>query len=230
MTAAVQRDESAQREAAIRELFPLVRTIARRVARMVGVAELDDLVGDGCVGLIRAVDGFDPARGVSLARYARHVVAGAMLNGIRQRDPVSERVRSVLRIAERERFAIACETGIAPALRELEARLPELHRARTEAHRNVPLSIDVPLPEGERLVQDRAADPQAITECAFERALVERAIAALPPRQRTIVLAHYFGERSLREIGARLAVSPQRVSQLHLSAIARLRRALASAR
>jgi RNA polymerase sigma factor (sigma-70 family) len=58
---------------------------------------------------------------------------------------------------------------------------------------------------------------------------MEAAIAALPVRQRTIILAHYFGERSLREIGDRLAVSPQRASQLHLRAIARLRQTLGAA-
>jgi RNA polymerase sigma factor for flagellar operon FliA len=222
-------DETAQREALIRDLFPLVRIIARRVSRMVGLADVDDLVGDGCVGLIRAVDSFDPTRGTNLTRYARHIIAGAMLNGIRQRDPVSERVRRILRVAERERFALACERGVLPSMAEMERRVPDLHRARAEVHCNVPLSTDAPLPEKESPALDRDADPQLVSERDAERAFMVAAIAALPARQRTIILAHYFGERSLREIGDRLAVSPQRVSQLHLSAIARLRRTMSAA-
>ena len=57
---------SDDREAAIRALLPAVRQLARRVHRMVPSADVDDLVGDGCVGLIRAVDAFDPMRGVPL--------------------------------------------------------------------------------------------------------------------------------------------------------------------
>jgi RNA polymerase sigma factor (sigma-70 family) len=222
-------DDTAAREAAIRDLFPLVRTIARRVARLIAATDLDDLVGDGCVGLIRAVDSFDPARGTDLARYARYIIAGEMLNGVRRRDPVSERVRRIIRLAERERFALACERGELPSMTEMEERVPELRRARAEVHCYVPLSTDAPLPEKEAPVLDRGADPQLVSERDAERAFMEAAIAALPPRQRTIVLAHYFGERSLREIGDRFAISPQRVSQLHLSALARLRRTLSAA-
>ena len=91
------------REDAIARLLPLVRRIARRIARLVPGTDLDDLIGDGCVGVIRAVDAFDPALGPSLEQYTRRVAVGAMLNGVRRLDPVSERVRRVIRIAERER-------------------------------------------------------------------------------------------------------------------------------
>jgi len=226
MTAGEHLAETTEREATIRDLFPLVRIIARRVARMIGSSDLDDLVGDGCIGLIRAVDSFDPERGTNLARYARHVIVGAMLNGVRRRDPVSERVRRILRIAERERFTLACERGELPSMAEMEERVPDLRRARAEAYRYVPLSTDAPLPEKETPVIDRDADPQLVSERDAERAFMDAAIAALPARQRAIILAYYFGDRSLREIGDRLAVSPQRISQLHLSAIARLRQTM----
>ncbi len=89
-----------ERERRIRALLPLVRSIARRVHRMVPMTDVDDLIGDGCVGLIRAVDAFDPARGVPLEHYARRVVLGAVLNGIRRMDPVSERMRRTMRSRE----------------------------------------------------------------------------------------------------------------------------------
>jgi DNA-directed RNA polymerase specialized sigma subunit len=62
------------REAAIRRLLPTVRQIARRVLRVVGLADIDDLVGDGSIGLIRAVDTFDVARGTTLELYARRLI------------------------------------------------------------------------------------------------------------------------------------------------------------
>jgi RNA polymerase sigma factor for flagellar operon FliA len=215
------------REEQIRSLLPLVRRIARRIARVVGGSDLDDLVGDGSVGLIRAVDSFDPRYGVALEQYARRVVAGAMLNGIRRLDPVSERVRRTLREAERERFALASERGVLPPMLEMEQRLPALKRARTEAHRGTPMSIDAPLPAGERFDLANADDPQMRAEKHAERLRVHDAIASLPPRERRLVIAHYFAERSLRALSDDMNVSPQRVSQLHLSAIARMRRGLA---
>jgi RNA polymerase sigma factor FliA len=215
-----------QREAHVRELLPLVRAIARRVRRMVPSAEIDDLVGDGSIGLIRAVDRFDPSRGVPLERYARRLILGAMLNGVRRMDPVAERTRRTIRVAERARYAVAHQLGTLPTLHAMEANLPALARARTEAHRRIPLSLDAPLPIGERLAPDSSGDPQTVVAAAIERERLRGAIAALPQRQRQIVLAHYFYERPLRELVAPLRVSPQRVSQLHLLAVQRLRAAL----
>src|SRR5580693_4284505 len=85
------------RESRIRALFPVVKKIARRLRTLVPGSELDDLVGDGSIGLIRAVDNFDPNRGPSLEHYARRLILGAMLNGVRRMDPVSERARRATR-------------------------------------------------------------------------------------------------------------------------------------
>jgi RNA polymerase sigma factor for flagellar operon FliA len=217
-----------EREERIRALLPLVRRIARRVARVVAGADIDDLVGDGNVGLIRAVDTFDPSYGLTLEQYARRIVAGAMLNGIRKLDPVSERVRRTLREAERERYALASERGVLPSTHEMDVRVPALRRARTEAHRGSPVSIDAPLPAGERFARSSADDPQRIAEERDRSRVLRAAIAELPPRERRLVLAHYFAEHSLRTLSRDMNVSPQRVSQLHLAAIARMRRGLKS--
>lgn len=213
----------AAREERIRSLLPLVRQTARRVARMVCGADLDDLIGDGSIGLIRAVDGYDEAHGVPLEQYARKIVLGAMLNGVRRLDPVSERVRRTIRIAERERFALAHRRGELPSVREMERRFPGLGRARTDAYRGTPLSLDAPLPLGERLEPDWTTDPQRVLAMRADGARVRSAVAALPVRWRHIVIAHYFGDCSLRALGTSAGISPQRVSQLHRFAIDRLR-------
>ena len=216
------------REEQIRLLLPLVRRIARRIARIVGGTDLDDLIGDGSVGLIRAVDSFDSRYGLTIEQYARRIVAGAMLNGIRRLEPVSERVRRTLREAERERYALATERGELPSMHEMESRLPALKRARTEAHRGTPVSIDAPFPTGERFENSGADDPQTVAAARAERLRVRDAIARLPPRERRLLVAHYFDEHSLRALSRDMNVSPQRVSQLHLTAIGRMRRGLAS--
>lgn len=215
-----------EREAQIRALFPMVKKIARRISHVIGGVDLDDLVGDGSVGLIRAVDSFDPCYGLPIEQYARRVVVGAMLNGIRRLDPVSERVRRTLRQAERERYAIASVTGVLPSMREMEGRVPGLRRARTEAHRGTPLSLDAPLIGGEKLQLKVADEPESVLVSHADRMRVHHAVAKLPPRLRRIVVEHYFAERSLRALSNAMSISPQRVSQLHVLAIGRLRRGL----
>ena len=213
-----------EREAAIRRLLPAVRMMARRISRLVPGADLDDLVGDGCVGIIRAVDGFDPAMGPTLDHYARRIALGAMLNGIRRLDPVSERVRRALRIADRDRFALAVENGALPAQREMDARHPGLARARAEAYRGSPLSLDAPLPPEAGRLPHGSGDPADAVVQRIEQQRIRRAVEALPQRQRDVVVAHYYGERPLRALSEDMRISPQRVSQLHLAAIARIRR------
>ena len=212
-----------RREEAIRALLPLVRRIARRVKRLVPGFDVDDLAGDGSIGLIRAVDSYDPARGPSLEQYASRLIAGSMLNGIRRMDPVSERARRLVRDGEKARYAIAAVSGEIPSLREMERRRPGYLRAMAATYRGQPLSLDAPLPPGEALAQDWSADPAMACELRAKRDELRASIDALPPRQRDVVNAHYFGERSLRAIGRAMAISSQRASQLHLSALAKLR-------
>lgn len=111
----------------------MVKKIARRMRRLVTGSAFDDLVGDGSVGLLRALESFDPSRGPTLEQYACRIIAGAMLNGIRRLDPVSERVHREVLDAERERYALATERGALPSQAEMERRRPALRRATTHA-------------------------------------------------------------------------------------------------
>jgi RNA polymerase sigma factor FliA len=216
-----------ERETLIRDLLPLVKRIARRVAKFVP-CDYDDLVGDGCIGLIRAVDNYDPSRG-PLEAYARRSISGAMLNGIRRMDWVAERMRRAARDGEMERYELAGQRGTFPSTREIEERRPGFERARAIVALSVPLSLDRKLPECERICYDWSNDPARIVGDASESAWVAAAVAGLPERERSIVRAHYYGDRSLREVGRRMHLSAQRASQLHRAAIRRLRKSLGAA-
>jgi RNA polymerase sigma factor for flagellar operon FliA len=212
------------RDEQIQSLLPVVKKLARRLKRLVPNFDLDDLVGDGSVGLIRAVDSFDPSRGPELGDYARRLIIGAMLNGIRRMDPVSERARRIVRDGENRRYSIAAALGAVPTSNEMEQRCPGYRRAVAAVYRGQPLSLDAPLPLGESQVNDWGEDPARIVERWIESAHLAALIAGLPRRQREVLLLHYFKGNSLRSVGKRLAISPQRASQLHLSAIAKLKR------
>ncbi|HZZ64560.1 MAG TPA: sigma-70 family RNA polymerase sigma factor [Candidatus Baltobacteraceae bacterium] len=217
-------DESdSVRESQVRALFPLVKSIARRVRRMVPGSDLDDLIGEGCVGLIRAVDTFDGERGPSLERYASRIIAGAMLNGVRRMDPVSERVRREIREAERERYDLATQLGALPSVQEMESRRPALRRATVHAYRQAPLSLDNALPTGESFTEDWSTDPVSIVIQLSEQQTVHAAMQSLAARQRYVVHSHYFTGQSLHQISRSLKISPQRASQLHQAALRKLR-------
>jgi RNA polymerase sigma factor (sigma-70 family) len=213
-----------ERERAIRALLPMVRAIARRIHRLVPSVDVDDLVGEGSIGLIRAVDGFDPSYGVPLEHYARRLVLGKMLNGVRRMDPVSERARRSVRDMQRERYALAVQSGTVPTIAQMCVERPGLEAAVRQVHEAVPYSLDRPLPEGVDPPIDYASDPAIVASERWERSVVREMVAALPARQRSIVLLHYFAEESLRAIGRRMAISSQRASQIHLTAIRKLRK------
>jgi RNA polymerase sigma factor (sigma-70 family) len=101
-----------------------------------------------------------------------------------------------------------------------------LRAARVKAYRQSALSLDAPLPSEPNVLADFEADPQAQLDRRTEAAELHDALARLPARQRHILELHYYGELSLHAIGKRMSVSPQRVSQLHLEALARLRRSM----
>lgn len=213
-----------EREAVIRENVALVKRLARRVHRMLPGSDAGDLVGDGCVGLIRAADSFDRARGCAFERYAARVIVGAMLNGVRAMDPVPERVRREVRQADRERHALAAESGTWPTAAEMEARRPNLRRAQMLAARYTPLSLDGPLPRSESITVDWTSDPARVVAGRTNLRELHAFIGALPIRQQRVLALHYFAQRSMTQVGAEMQISAQRASQLHLAAIARLRR------
>jgi RNA polymerase sigma factor (sigma-70 family) len=202
--------DDVERETQIRSLFPLVRRIARRLAAVVPRSEYADLVGDGCLGAIRAVDRFDAGRGAALTTFARKVILSAMLNGLRRMDPVPERTRRILREAERH-------PGSATADR--------YRRAARARDLSVPLSLDA-VPTAELHLIDVSNDPAIVVCEGEERSYLRELIDALPERQRRLMLAHYYGRLTLRMVSERFAVSPQRASQLHARALARLRKAV----
>src|SRR5580704_8532560 len=199
MRASAERRNISEREDAIRQMFPMVRSTARRVGRLVPAADIDDLVGDGCIGLIRAVDTFDPFRGAALETYARRLILGSMLNGLRKLDPVSERARRKIREADRDRHALAQARGTMPSMREMEERTAGLRSARCAAFRLAPLSLDAV--NGSEGAPDPHGDPARIALAAGERREVVEAIGLLPDRQRRIVALHYYSRLSLHAIG-----------------------------
>jgi RNA polymerase sigma factor for flagellar operon FliA len=219
-----------QRTASVEVLFPKLRRWAGRVSRSVnGAAEMDDLIGDGSVGLVRAIDNYDPVYGTTLEQYARRVCLGAMLNGLRRMDPLSERLRRTIRLAERTRFARAQELGRLETESELERSVPKLRRARELARAVATLSLDVPYGIDPAALADPSGEPSDHALRASVKRELRDAIDALPQRHRQVMALHYYGEVSMHAIARQMEISPQRVSQIHRSALKKLRRNVGAA-
>jgi len=188
----------------IERYAPLATSVARRMRVPTGaLVGPDDLASAGFLGLIDAVDRFQPDREVAFEAYASLRIRGAILDELRRVDDHSR--------AERRRLREAVSGGGEPEI---------------SGYTNT-LSLDAIMATGDR---DWAADDEVAERYDREdlRMRVERALVSLPPRQRE-VLARYYGEAlTLRESAMRMGISEARACQLHGRAIENLQRHLAA--
>src|SRR4051812_16530153 len=215
---------------------PFVESLARRVASsMPHSIELGDLVQDGMLGLIDAAYRYDEARGIKFETFAERRVRGAMIDALR-RDAWPRGVRRQRRELETAREELRRELGAEPSLADLAARVgsDEARLGRTIVRINT-IESTSPLSAGEHV--DNASLPPALVPSepqsphkAYEqqevRDRIRAAIASLPPRERKVIGLYYYGDATMKQIGAEIGVNESRVSQLHARAVSRLKKAL----
>src|SRR3954471_2284546 len=216
--------------------LPFVESLARRVAAsMPHSIELGDLVQDGMIGLIDAACRFDEDRGIKFETFAERRVRGAMIDALR-RDAWPRGVRRQRRELEAAREELRRELGAEPSLADLAARIgsDEARLGRTIVRINT-IESTSPLSAGENvdgsslppaLVPSEPQSPDRAYEEQEVRDRVRAAIASLPPRERKVIGLYYYGEATMKQIGAEIGVNESRVSQLHARAVQRLRKAL----
>jgi RNA polymerase sigma factor for flagellar operon FliA len=197
------------RDAVIRTHIGLARNLAlRHAGRVPASVDLDDLIGAAVLGLIDAVDRFDPSRAIPFEAYARTRIRGAILDAMRAEDHLSRRERRRAREADRAEDKLRMKLG-----RELSA--DESHRARRGVART--------LPHAQAFVQLDDVDDGSLgdEENAFariaamqEHARVRDIVARLPERDRTILALYYEEELTYREIGDVVGVTESRICQI----------------
>jgi RNA polymerase sigma factor for flagellar operon FliA len=216
--------------------LPFVEALARRMAAtMPHSIDVGDLVQDGVLGLIDAVHRFDAARGIKFETFAERRVRGAMIDALR-RDAWPRGVRRQRRELDAAREALRRELGHEPSLADLAARVgsDEKRLSRTILRINT-IESTSPLANTEHmdesslppaLVPSEPDSPDAAYEKIEVRERVRAAIQSLPWRERKVIGLYYYGEVTMKQIGAEIGVNESRVSQLHARAINRLREAL----
>ncbi len=225
-----------EREAIIEAHLSQVRFIADRLAaKLPPSVECDDLIGAGLIGLLDAVDKFDPSRGVLFKTYAEMRVRGAMLDSLRDIDWAPRSLRRRARQVEAAYQQIEQQHN-RPAREEevcavLGLSLAEFHTLLGDLRglTVTGLNLDEEEETGARQLQI-AADPSQTPLAQYEeterRERLTSAIDNLPERDRQVVALYYLEELSMKEIGAVLGVTESRVSQIHTQAVVRLRAAL----
>jgi RNA polymerase sigma factor for flagellar operon FliA len=216
--------------------LPFVEALARRMAAsMPHSIDIGDLVQDGVLGLIDAAHRFDEERGIKFETFAERRVRGAMIDALR-RDAWPRGVRRQRRELEAAREALRRELGHEPSLADLATRLgsDEKRLNRTIVRINT-IESTSPLAAGDHF--NESALPPALVpsepdspDTAYEKLeiceRVRAAIQSLPWREQKVIGLYYYGEVTMKQIGAEIGVNESRVSQLHARAIRRLREAL----
>lgn len=228
------------RELLLRQYVSLVHFVARRMSARTPAVEYGDLVSVGALGLLAALDSFEPERGYAFSTYAVARIRGAILDDLRRRDwmPRSSRTRSRRLAAARAHLHRKLQRAPRPAevagelgldlqaywgwCDELDAPAPDappVPAGRAGGARRAggpPLELDTS--------EDKSPDRELLRE--EEKVRVRTALKNLPEREQRVLALYYFEEMTLRAVGTVLGVTESRVSQLRQRALRRLAHAL----
>lgn len=229
-------DRGARDELVVR-YAPLVKYVIGRMAISLPAAmDSDDVLSAGTVGLLHAIDRFDPDQGVRFETYALQRIRGAIIDTIRSLSPLSRGAGRRARLLDETTSTLAQALGRAPTqeelARELGVDMAELGRMLLESA-HVIVSLDGASSGGDddgevQSLRDLLHDPDeaGTDELVEENELIDRlstAIDSLPPRDRLVLNLYYHEELTLKEISRVIEVSESRVSQIHTAAVMKVR-------
>lgn len=224
----------ADRERLLLEHLPQVQYVARRIHdRLPPQVLLEDLVHAGILGLMDAVRKYDPGKNVQLKHYAEFRIRGAILDSLRQVDWSPRALRRQARRLEQAISECKAKFGRDPTEPEIAAQLGVTLENLQHLLGDLrgldigSLQADSSESSGEDSVLSRTSTPE---EDPFHRTLrsemaglLEQAVGELPEREREVLALYHFEELTMKEVGAVLGIGESRVSQIHTTALLRLR-------
>ncbi len=222
-----------ERERLILQHLPQVRLIARRIQeRLPENISLEDLISTGVIGLIAAIDNFDPSQNVKLKTYAEYKIRGAILDSLRgldwaprQKRRQAKRIEAAISTAEQRLKRAPDEQEIAE---ELEISLDEYHEWLVEIRGLNIASLEYTTGEqGKDLLHYLPDNDDNLPSRVLEKSELERLLAegieGIPKMERTVLSLYYREELTLREIAQVVNLHESRISQLKSQAVLRLR-------
>jgi RNA polymerase sigma factor for flagellar operon FliA len=248
-TGTLWRQYKSSRDQAVRDRLiltyaPLVKYVAGRLGSgLPAHVDEGDLVSYGLLGLIGAIERYDPDRDVKFETYAIARIKGSIIDELRAMDWVPRSVRSRAREIERAIADLESRLGRAPTDEEIAGKLgvsqDELDESLSAISRSSIAALDelwtVQGSSGDQValidtIEDtQGPEPQSALDQSEVKEMIADAISRLPEREKLVITLYYYEELTLREIGEVLGVTESRVSQLHTKAILRLKARLAGA-
>jgi RNA polymerase sigma factor for flagellar operon FliA len=242
-TKALWRQYKAKKDQGVRDRLiltyaPLVKFVAGRLGSgLPAHVDENDLVSYGLLGLIGAIERFDPDRDIKFETYAIARIKGSIIDELRAMDWVPRSVRARARDIERAIAELEKRLHRAPTDQEIAEKLEitedELEDSLTDISRSSIAALDelwtVSSTGGDQIAlidtieDENAPAPQEAMAATELREALGEAIARLPEREKLVITLYYYEELTLREIGEVLGVTESRVSQLHTKAILRLK-------
>jgi RNA polymerase sigma factor for flagellar operon FliA len=224
-------------EKLIHEYLPYVKRIVQRIAiHLPASVDVEDLMNVGVMGLIQAVDRFDPKRDNKFMTYAIFRIKGAVLSELRSRDFLSRSSRRKLRELEatcqKMEQRLGRDVEDVEVAEELGIDLDDLHRTKQMSSISFISFEELGLSsrnEKEKLMNflmDNEEDALSQTRLRELKAALARAIEQLPEKERLVMSLYYLDELNMKEVGEVLHITESRVSQIHSQAIMRLRKKL----
>lgn len=223
-----------ERERLILEHAPLVKYIAQRLAvKLPPHVDMNDLINTGVLGLLDAIEKFDPGKGVRFGTYAHFRIRGAMIDSLRETDWVPRSVRSKAQelgnVYENLEKRFGRHATEDEAAMEMGMSIDEFMEMLGEVNCAAMVSIeDLAAGSGGLNLLDIVADgngddPQAILGNRELKEALGKAIDNLQEKERLVVTLYYYEELTMKEIGAVLNLTESRVCQLHTQAMLRLK-------
>ncbi len=230
--------DRALRDRLILTYAPLVKYVAGKLGSWLPPhVEEGDLISYGLLGLIGAIERFDPDRDIKFETYAISRIKGSIIDELRAMDWVPRSVRARARDIERAMAELEAKLGRAPTDEEIAKKVgltqDELSDSLTEISRSSIAALDelwtVSSTGGDQIalidtIEDtQGPEPQSAFQQTEMREAVAVAISRLPEREKLVIALYYYENLTLREIGEVLGVTESRISQLHTKAVLRLK-------
>ncbi len=227
-----------EKDKLIVEYAPLIKFVAQKIAaRLPSNIELDDLISSGVIGLMDAIDKYDPTRDNKFKTYAEFRIRGAILDELRAQDWAPRSVREKAKVLERAYQRIEQARGRSATDEEVCAELGisqnEYHDMLNQVRSVSLLSFDdvATFSKADKRAlhgytdqaSSRAPNPYSEVNTALIKRMMADAIKDLPEKQRLVLTLYYYEDLNLKEIGRVLDVTESRVSQLHTQAIIKLK-------
>lgn len=221
-------------DAVIMKYAPLIKYIATRIAaRLPMHIEIQDLINSGVLGLMDAIEKFDPDKGVKFETYAEYRIKGSILDSLRALDWVPRSVRKVATLLENTYADLEKKLG-RPARDEevaaaMDVEVEKLHKLMSRVSHVAMVSLDRDTRNNTQTsLLDRLINPDDASgfdklDTEELRDVLAESVERLPEKEQAVVSMYYYNEMTMKEIGKVLNLTESRVSQIHTKAVLRLR-------